>query len=495
MANYFVSVARGNDTTGNGTAATPWKTIAKAVAGTPAITLSGSGTDRLYLEPGVYYETVTLALTPTLTNGFEFVGDCDGAGFAAGGYATPTVGIVEWAAWTSDVAVTSSPCLSGNGKSYVAARRLKFYGCSSAFLCVDGANGKGWTFSDCQFIPHTSGTALQFGTAGSPAPSGLALTVDRCDFILGGNGGGRPMRICVAETAAEYSIDSVVRNCRVMGGSPLILYKAASTGLGFLATGLQVVHCTFFLSAFGGVQVYAGESITLATPVGVAGCIFIGNIGVIGGGTTHIAEDYNTFHCFTPRTSTTAGANSSVAQRPVLDYGDGRLVGAPARPFLEPLPGGPYSGAGGTPQSTVDLFGRPRPGGLGSTAATCGALERGQAGRREATVTDGDALSIAIDGPGVHQFQIPLKTGSNSITIKARYDANHGTTNKPRVTLKARPECGVASDVTATMTVAASTWETLTLAYTATSVGWAWLQLESRAAAGNGIAYFDTVSG
>lgn len=111
---------------------------------------------------------------------------------------------------------------------------------------------------------------------------------------------------------------------------------------------------------------------------------------------------------------------------------------------------------------------------------------------RETSVTDAGSVGIRIEGTGNHEFLVPVDAAATTISIKARYDANHGTTNKPQAILVVNDEIGVATE-TKTMTSAADTWETLTFTqFTPTAKGVVAIQLVSRSGTPYGRAYFDT---
>ena len=121
-----------------------------------------------------------------------------------------------------------------------------------------------------------------------------------------------------------------------------------------------------------------------------------------------------------------------------------------------------------------------------------GACERHQTAVQETSVIDASGSGIKIIGPGDHDIYVPVNAESTTISVKARYDSAHGTTSKPQAILLASGKLGVATE-TKTMTSAADTWETLTFsAVTPSAKGVVTIRLISRAAAGNGIAYFDT---
>lgn len=129
-----------------------------------------------------------------------------------------------------------------------------------------------------------------------------------------------------------------------------------------------------------------------------------------------------------------------------------------------------------------------------STSKAVGALELHDTAARETSVVDTGSNAIKLVGPSDHDFPIPVDATSTTITVRARYDTNHATTNKPQATILGGEEIGVATE-TKTMTAAVDTYETLTFsAISPTAKGIITLRLISRSAAGNGIAYFDTVS-
>lgn len=121
-----------------------------------------------------------------------------------------------------------------------------------------------------------------------------------------------------------------------------------------------------------------------------------------------------------------------------------------------------------------------------------GALGRHDSADRETTTTDAGGVGIHLDGPGSVGFDIPVDPASTTITVKARYDLDHGTTTKPQALLLANGEIGVAAQ-TVTMTVGAVTWETLSFTpFTPTAPGVVTVRLVSRSVTPYGRSYFDS---
>ncbi|MDG3005504.1 hypothetical protein [Paludisphaera mucosa] len=504
MTNYYVSTKRGSDSTGTGAAATPWKTIGKAIGVAPAASVAGGGA-RIYVEPGTYYETVTLGLAPTAANRLEVIGDCDGGGFLAGGYSTPEVGIVDWSAWTSETAILSNPCLAGGAASYVTLRSIKMLGGANTATCIYLTTGTNWSFYDCILASsgsNGSGASIFISAAGA----GLALTVERCD-VHGANVSGTPAGIYIqaTETSSSYDMASVVRNCRFLGGSRgIILVRAAATGLGAIGGGFTIRNNTFTLTYTAGVSVYTNTSIVPATPVSLVGNVFFSTRnGVEAGALGQVVEDYNAFNCDTARVNTAVGSRSQSPFRPAVDRNDGRILGVPLRPLFEPSPGsilGGFVGASGSPSN--DLSRRPRPEGFQSTQAAAGALERHDVGEANATFADtGSPACLALRGPGSLERPILVDAVATRIRVKVRWDGNHGDANKPQAILLANPEIGIAVDQVLTATSAGGVgatpndFETLSFAaVTPSRAGALMLRLASRSATGTGAAYFDSIT-
>lgn len=145
-----------------------------------------------------------------------------------------------------------------------------------------------------------------------------------------------------------------------------------------------------------------------------------------------------------------------------------------------------------TDPTANDLYSIYRGSGIDASSGYPGAFQRHDTADLETIVTDAGGIGVSLDGLGSHEFQIPVSAGSVSISVRARYDANHAATNKPQAVLLASPELGITTE-TVTMTSAADTWETLTFTtQTATSNGVVTVRLISRSAVPYGRAYFDS---
>jgi hypothetical protein len=502
VANYFVSGARGNDSTGTGTATNPWATIAKAIGTSPAITLSGG--DVLYIEPGVYREQITLALSPSVSNPLTIVGDVDGAGFRAGGYSTPATGLVTWSGFISGD-TTASPndvgCLNVSSKNYVTVRKIHFVGGQkvSNGSCINLATSYNWTIEDCFFVgnPMNNSTCIEMtNTAGTTFNN----TVRRC--CLWQLGTQSAIRITAPSHSSEYASGILIENNFIvsMGNACIGLIGTAGS---FWMSAAVIQHNTIFIRATNNavsVNTYAG---TLASPH-----LFYSNI-ILGCGTGYsaaatglVTENGTIYACATQTSNVSVGGNStSVAVSPMLELGQSAFMGLPPRPIGEPLAGSYIMGRGsyGSPPS-VDNSNRARPEGGGSTSYATGCLERHDTMTKDTVYPDGGSGACGkITGPGSQERPVLVPASATVITIKVRWDGNHGDGNKPQVTLLPNPEIGYAGETkTATSTggtgATPNSYETLTFSsFTPSAAGVVIMRMVSRSAAGNGVAYFDSI--
>jgi hypothetical protein len=506
MANYYVSAARGSNSNNGTSPNTPWLTIAKAIAGTPAITLSGG--DTLYIEPGIYREQITLALSPTVTNTLTIVGDVDGAGFLAGGYSTPATGLVTWSGFNNGDTTASSNdvgCLTASSKNYVTLRKIHFVGGSkvSTGSCVNLATSYNWTIEDCFFVGHSANncTCIEMtNTAGVTFNN----VVRRCHLWQLGTQSA--IRVTAPSHSGEYASGIVIENNFIV--------SLGNAGIGLIGTvgsfwmsGAVIQYNTIFVrstSSCVSVNTYVG---TLASPHLFYSNILIGNAtGYNVAATGLVTEDGTVYVCSTRTANATVGGNSTAALvSPMLELGQSAFMGLPPRPLGEPLSGSYIMGRGnyGTPPS-VDALNRTRPEGGGSVLCAAGAMERHDTAVKDTTNYDAGTAGTAcakIVGPGSQDVQIGLAGGSAvTLAVKVRWDGNHGDTNKPRAIILANPEAGVSTQtVTATSTggsgASLNSYETLSFSsFTPTSDGVITIRLASRAAAGNGVACFDSIS-
>lgn len=122
-----------------------------------------------------------------------------------------------------------------------------------------------------------------------------------------------------------------------------------------------------------------------------------------------------------------------------------------------------------------------------------------------ANADGGTGNCLEILGPGDVKIRVSVPASAVTITVKVKWDSNHGDTNKPRAIMLGQPAIGVAAtedaaqnwheSKTATGT-AGSGYETLTFSsITPTAAGWVEILLQSRSAKGHGIVFWDSWGG
>ncbi len=491
MTTYYVDPVNGNNANNglgpDASAATnkPWSTMAK-VLGAAGI---ASG-DTVYMAPGTYRETVSILMTSaTVTT--NVIGDVENSsGFKTSGGVLVAPGPVVWTAYTTnDTTVpSSSACLGINTRDFLSFSNIIFLAGTGA--CVSTAAGStDITFTDCHFNALTGGAGVIQWTVAAGVTCNW--TIDRCTFISRTN--SQHCSITLTRHTADYNAGIVIRNCMSIG--PVSLAQVGSTGSGTgFGGGITVRDCTLVGSAIRTTD----ANLSTSSPISVVGCLFLGASTAINANTAgQIVEDYNVVAAATPRTNVTPGTHSiSDGSRSLgIDVNNFLVTKQQPRPFGTPMAGSPFLGFGDDGAGpAVDLWNRPRPAGGLSIAKAIGALERHDTAAKETGTTDAGGVGVHITGPGDHDLLVPVDATSTTITVRARYDSTHAATNKPQAQLLANGEVGYAGE-TQTMTVAADTWETLTFsAFTPTAKSYVTLRLVSRAAAGGGIAFFDTIT-
>lgn len=484
MATYYVRKT-GNDGNAGTTAGAAWLTIGKAL-GAAGI---ASG-DTLYVGAGTYRETVTVAMT-SATATTQIIADVDGS-------KTGDAGPVIWTAYTTNdtTAPAAAATLNLSGRDFLAFDGFYIVGGNSNPPCVDASStvSTDITFRRCTFLSGAFANNLIrcVGTGGTA----LNWLIDRCSFTLYNNSTALYLTLPTVG-GADYDSNFIVQNTLCIAGMGLAAFFVDTSG----ALANKPGGVLFYNNTIIGGQTainFSGSSFSTSIQSKIHNSILIGgSVGMASGAASQVIENFNLIQATTARTNITAGANSvaTFATCSLLDMGYARSVDLLMRPWGTPMPGSPMLGFGnqaGGP--AVDALNRPRPAGGGSTNKGIGAFERHDTAIKETSVTQAGGTSAKIVGPADHDLLIPVDATATTIRIYGRYDTNHGAGSKPQVILQDAADIGVSTS-TVTMTAAVDTWEQLTVGpFTPTAKGWVTLRLISRAAAGNGIAYFDTLT-
>lgn len=360
MSDYFVSASRGSDSTGDGSAANPWRTIGKAIGSSPAISLPASGGATLWIEPGVYREAVTLGLSPTASAPLVIRGDFDGAGFAAAGQTNLKKGALSWRAWSDVTTPLALPCLNVAGLSNITIKRVKFLGGqvgNGVGSCVHASGATNLTIQDCVLAayPSTNRYALELQ---STAGAAINATVERCVFKPTVNT-NPALRIRGEKQATGYGLNVAIKACVFQGGYSQVVLESTGSGAG-LAGGIAIQNCTFIDPNQYSCLAYNGDATVASSPrVMIYDSILIGG-GIRAGHVSQAVEDGNSF-TNALRTNVEIGGNSDPGPvEPSLNFLDEVAGGLALRPFFEPVAGAGFLGKtarGITPE--FDLLGRP----------------------------------------------------------------------------------------------------------------------------------------
>lgn len=499
MTNYYVRKS-GNDSNDGLAPSSAWLTISKAL-GAAGI---ASG-DTVYIGAGVYREKVTCNLTSPTVETF-IIGDVDGS-------QTGDMGEIRLTNYLTDDVhePTDQNLVDFNAVDHLTFRQIMFQFANNASETSDaivaGAISQYISFVECSFnfcVASDVGSNNLFNITGA-IDTPLHWLFDRCLFFSAGFGNSLFLVNCNQIHTGSFDADFVIRNCSIIAGAPVVVWEGNNgVAAAPAAGGLIVLNC-FVLGAT------AAELFKLhyVSGTGAAGCYLYNNICIppeeyfvinaFQPGAGSVAEDYN-YVIAVPSivwNNVTSGGHSIIdmSYAPLIHFGQEWQRGLMLRPLGMPTADSPLLGFGDNGAApSIDILNRPRPAGGQSVLKAVGAYERHDTGAKEIIVVDSSPASVKIIGPGDHDFYIPVDATATIISIKARYDTNHGAGNKPQVILLTAPEIGVPTE-TKTMAVTANNWEMLTFgAITPTAKGVVIIRCISRSAAGNGIAYFDTVN-
>lgn len=313
-------------------------------------------------------------------------GDVDGS-------ATGDAGEVIVSGWTtSDTAAQSSTrcTLDCAGHSDLLIQNLTIMGSQAAgALCLDsnwswGVGGLRVTVQNCALSAlsnqSSSGTIRDVVRLFAPADTGMGWWFDRCLFAGSGAGQFAINARGQNTTVADYDIGVLCTNCLFLGagngggGNAYALQNGVSGGSGTLRPGgITLDRCTFL--GLGALSVASGCS-RLIPAWALNSVVLPGQMTATfnGGGTVFfiVAEDCNYLAAYDgdAYASVFAGAQTLAndLDAPLLNLGESAMIGATARPFLEPKAGFPLLGGGTYCQQTKS------PGTAGNDA-TVGSLD------------------------------------------------------------------------------------------------------------------------
>jgi hypothetical protein len=493
MTQYYVRTT-GNDAAGGTTPATAWQTIGKALGATGM-----SSGDTVYVGSGVYRELITVEMVNPTAETFV-VGD------VFGNYTGDEPGEIRITNYlTNDTTLpTDSDLLTINARDYLTFSNLVFHATilstTNLALIQMIVGSQNINFRDCSFFMNeiSGNSSCWCIRATLTADVDSNFSIDRCIFYT--TGISNAMLIVASGSAtAHYDSGLEIKNCVFIGDTVGATINVGSTGFAFFGGGMVVRNCSLFYSGTG----ITASNIPTSIPV-LAYNNMIMHAGfspaLQSSGANMMTEDYNLIYSFTPRHANVSAGVHSISDgsyAPLFHTGQETQYGATIRPFGMPTADSPWNAFGNDASApTVDFLNRPRPSGLNGdeTQNAVGAYELHDTARAETTIYDSAPACQAIDGPGDHDFEIPVNAEETTITIKVLYNIAHGTTNKPQVQILANPAIGVTGE-TVTSDGMPDGWAELAFAaFTPTGRGEVILRCISRSESASGIAYFDTIT-
>jgi hypothetical protein len=496
MTTYYVRQS-GNDAN-NGTApGTAWRTIDRAISASG--TMSG---DTLYIGSGVYREKLTAR--GTYVTGTYVIGD------VAGAYTGDEPGEVRVTNYlTNDTTLpTDDYILVMNLKSHLTFANITF----QKVILIDNAatrigvyiqeGSTNITFRDCFFFLNdiSGGTASRMIDLQCAANVSSSILIERCIFYT--SGCDTSIRVRLGRSAsADYNAGVTICN-NLFIGDALAGVDITSSGaaVSFYGGGVAFLNNSMFYAQAG----FGVASVNISTSIP---CVAYNNMilhsGINGASlfaaaVGQLVEDYNLIYSSWTHDGVTEGANSiyDSSYAPLFHTGQESQWGANIRPFGMPTEDSPWLGFGNqTGTLAVDILNRPRPYDLSGFRSmnSVGAFERHDRGTESTGTYHTSPASLLISVPSDHDFELPIITGSNSITLYAMYDAN-SSDRPPQAQLLANQNIGVSSETITAPTGTPDNWQQLVFSPVApTNYGVLTLRLMNRTPTGTGQVWFDTI--
>jgi hypothetical protein len=487
MATYYLRTsANGGSDAAAGSLAAPWATFGKAL-GTTGI----SSGDTLIVAGGTYRETITITMVSATAETIiradydNLLGD--GADVRLSAYTT-----------NDTTAPANATTITLNGRDFLTFDGITVIGGNVGNTCVVGAvTSTDIKFIRCAFISSRTTSAGNLLSISAAANTALNWVIDSCFFMWSNNNAGLVFTLN-RPTGADFDYNVQIRNCLAFGPSGAFVRIDSSGANTFNGGGVDMVNCGFI----GNSAMMQTGSANISTSIpctayrnwhigGTAGSF----IASAAGG--QIVEDYNRVFNGTANANVTAGANTIAGNVHafLLNFGQDMFFSDAKRPFGTPLAGSPLLGQGGSGGTlALDMLDRPRPaGGLG---LGWGPLERHDTARKGATLgADAGTGYLEIVGPGDQDILIPVDAVATTITVRVKWDSNHGDTAKPQARILNGGEVGWTNETIVATGTAGGAYETLTFTTrTPSKAGVITLRLQSFAGAANGIAAFDTLT-
>jgi hypothetical protein len=350
MAIYYVRTDGSNANAGTGPATNQaWQTVTYALANMPL----PDAINTLYIAPGVYRETPTMTITPSVSNTLVIAGDPTGSVFSgvAQGIVRLTNYTTDNAAPTAGATLTSAKGYWTMQNMYVEGYPISGYGVTSGVVnCTDANN---ITLTNNVIVSGNAATTSPVLKLARTVNSAYTVVVNKCFFS-----GDRPIIITSPSTGSAFSTDVTITDSILHRGGIVIISPAGTSCTG---AGITMTNC--LIDQGRGGELFFTLFVAGATsfPCYVTNCTLIGAGGCTGFYATtigHIIENYNRLTVTTARTNTATGVNTITQAVPDIEYTHSRLFGLASQQPFAPYNNAASIGAGtATGAPAADMFG------------------------------------------------------------------------------------------------------------------------------------------
>jgi hypothetical protein len=410
MATYYVRNDGNNANTGTGPATNQaWQTIAYAFAN---MTLT-TGVNTLYIAPGVYRESVTLTVTPTVSNTLVIAGDPTASQFS--GITADQVRITG-AVNDSSTSATGTR-INTNAKSYITIQDVVLEGATSQTVSTFIISGTNTTINRVVvYGVYYAGTPAACLEIETPNTTNNEISVKNSIFF----GGSIGIRIRLPVSTSGVSGVSV-QNCRVICGcynNSTGIYSLPQSG----TTTSSVLISNCFVTATTCVNIERGNTTNTHT---VQNCILAsGTTGIQSTATNIISQQYNIINCTNQLSNVSSSATTVVSDFLGIDLMQNLLQGFGDIAPFGTLKNSRNTGFGiATNAPVTDAYGVTW---TGATPDAGAVTYRSLSGIGQYNPTERNASTITI-APGSTSQSIELYLGATGLTastsgLTARYN-------------------------------------------------------------------------
>lgn len=481
MAVYYVRKSGSNANDGL-SPANAWLTIDHAANNVAA-------GDTVYIGAGIYRELVTLDTSGSSGSSIRWIGDVSGAQTGDPGF------VMISAHDADDAGPVRAQCLAVGTATFNEFENIVFMGGSSGVVPNTTAhNWEGIVFDTCAFL-SSEGSDLEafvitYNDAAQPTGNGLRL---RNSVVIG------QIKFSVSSAGSSQDMDALLENLVVFGNPGSSEGAIDFSGGGSTAAGGVKIHNCLLACA----DIVINADVEMGGPATeVRNCLIIaaGSFYFIGDFTTNLVTSDNVLHSWGGTGGFDATeTNNEESSQPLMigafvDHILRKNLGfSPYAPW-EPISANGYTnpliGRGNATYAPADdLYSNERP--MGRNTDDAGPAEAVILPTRETTtVPSGEDDAAKFEGAGHIDSFHEVDGSAITVSVQARKDSNY-TGSEPIVEVYDTDGTLFGSDA---LSVAADTWEGLSVAGTPAAAGVIRVRRRSRDTSATGICYFGEVS-